>query len=109
MQGINPGKSSPIVPFRSNFFLLKPFFVLVRNDLNGDEAPMSADIAYALHNVPSILMIEDWTPEVSQSAWREVWGKAGFRGCRAWFEQVDEQLRKRVESGFPLLGEFKFF
>lgn len=70
---------------------------------------MSADIAYALHNVPAMLMIEDWTPEVSEAAWIEVWGKAGFRGCREWFEQVDDQLSKQVESGLPLLDEFKFF
>ena len=85
------------------------YFVLVRNDLKGQEAPRSADIAYALHNVPSMLMIEDWTPEISAEAWRVVWGAAGFRGCRAWFEQMDEQFRNQVELGFPILGEYKFF
>ena len=88
--------------------LLWAYLIYVRNDLEGDNLPLSADVAYALHNVPSMLLSKEWTPEISNAAWKEVWGAAGFRNCREWFVQTDQDLRNATAQGYPLLSEHSF-
>ena len=68
--------------------LLYEYLIFVRNDTEGHNLPLSVDIAYALHNVPSMLLAEEWAPEIGKAAWKEVWWAAGFRKCRPWFEET---------------------
>ncbi|MEM1088477.1 MAG: hypothetical protein AAGH90_12180 [Pseudomonadota bacterium] len=93
-----------------NFFLalLSEYLILLRNDTKGHNLPLSADIAYALHNVPSMLLADEWSPEIGEAAWKEVWWAAGLRGCRHWFEQTVKRLKENADQGSPILNEFKF-
>lgn len=88
--------------------LIAEYFTFVRNDLKGQELPGSADIAYALHNLPSMLVSADWSEERSEMIWSRIWWAAGFRKCRTWFEEVDGRLLALEEQGKPLIHEFAF-
>ena len=88
--------------------LMHQYLVFVRNDTEGHNLPLSADIAYALHNVPSMLLAEEWSPEIGEAAWKELLWAADFRGCRPWFEETLMRLKETNDQGKQILHEFKF-
>ena len=88
--------------------LLYHYLIFVRNDTEGHNLPLNADIAYALHNIPSMLKVEMWTQEISEAAWKEVWWAAGFRNCRPWFVEVDQAIRETIALGHPILHDHSF-
>lgn len=91
---------------RSHFFgLLYEFLLIVRTPVAEGEHP---GIAYALHNLPSILDDEHWTDMHSEAAWNEILGAAKLAGARDWLEKTDEKLRDLALSGTPPVPKWQF-
>ncbi len=59
--------------------LLYEYFIRTRAATEAMTAETAA-LAYAFHNLPSMLNAPDWTPELSASAWRTVSGAAKALG-----------------------------
>ena len=78
--------------------LIYEFLLLVRV---GAEPQLHAGIAYALHNLPSMLDAEEWTPSHSDTCWREIQAAARLSGAIDWLLDTDQRMLERARIGNP--------
>ena len=78
--------------------LIYEFLLLVRV---GTKPQLHAGIAYALHNLPSMLDAEEWTPSHSDICWREIQNAARLSGVIDWFLDTDQRMLEQARIGNP--------
>ena len=91
---------------REHFLQILSWYLSLAKSGSLNEEEMGS-IAYAVHNIPSYALVNEWTDEHSKDAWWEVRQSAGVRDCLGWLEETDKLIFEQTSKDSPLIAEFK--
>jgi len=65
-------------------------------------------VANLLHNMPSIVSVDQWTEKLSQETWNSLYNGTKFGGGHEWLINTDNAIREDLESGRGMLPSWNF-